>query len=150
VVVEENLWAANKWHAGCRIVGSPLYIAPEVMLNAIDDPAQLFADVYSLGIVLYCMVCARTPPLSQEGQAFLHGHKDRVWNDTDDHAGSRLYRDTRFRKECQRFLSFDWLTETAHSRSQRDAVSLAISMLNPLPWKRPTIEQVLQHKWCLA
>lgn len=56
-----------------HIAGSPAYIAPEVIHG---EPATHLSDIYSLGVILYQMVCGRLPFDSAEGKipALLYQH----------------------------------------------------------------------------
>ena len=70
------------------VAGTPLYLAPELALGAPPDPR---ADIYSLGIVLYELLCGLTPFTGMAPGAILHaqttldpgrpqGLDDRLWN----------------------------------------------------------------------
>ncbi|MCC6801875.1 MAG: protein kinase [Anaerolineae bacterium] len=56
-----------------HLAGSPAYLAPEVIQG---EPATQLADIYSLGIILYHMLCGRLPFESAEGRvsALLYQH----------------------------------------------------------------------------
>ncbi|MFN8450844.1 MAG: protein kinase [Anaerolineae bacterium] len=56
-----------------RIAGSPTYLAPEVIQG---EPATPLSDIYSLGVMLYHMLCGRPPFESKEGKisSLLYQH----------------------------------------------------------------------------
>lgn len=70
------------------LAGTPLYLAPELILGETPGPRS---DIYSLGIILYELVCGVTPFTGMTQGAVLHAHTatdpgrpdgfdDRLWN----------------------------------------------------------------------
>ncbi|MEQ8822046.1 MAG: serine/threonine-protein kinase [Sumerlaeia bacterium] len=60
--------------AGCSRVGTPLYMAPEVVLA--DPAVDHRADLYSLGVLIFQLLCGRPPFMSDSGfeTAQMHLH----------------------------------------------------------------------------
>jgi hypothetical protein len=57
------------------VIGTPEYMAPELAEHSRATPA---ADVYSVGIVLYEMLCGRTPFAGGHPLAVLRRHADQI------------------------------------------------------------------------
>jgi serine/threonine protein kinase len=145
VVLVEDLVSANRLNSGCVTVGSACYIAPEVVAGAITSPKQLFAaDIYSLGVVLYCMVCARMPPLAEKATALLMSAAE-----TAHRRGTldSLFHDRHFLAAYAAALDMRSLARGIRDRETRRAVRLAAAMMNPDPSERPTIAEVLTNPW---
>ncbi|XP_058202051.1 calcium-dependent protein kinase 24-like [Rhododendron vialii] len=98
-----------------EIVGSPYYMAPEVLRRNYGPEI----DVWSAGVILYILLCG-VPPFwaeSEEGiaQAIVRGEID--------------------------FERDPW------TRVSEDAKDLVKGMLDPNPYSRMTVEEVLEHRW---
>lgn len=63
----------NPSDAALHVAGSPGYIAPELIQGQVANP---LSDIYSLGVILYQMLCGRLPFESGEGgvAALLYQH----------------------------------------------------------------------------
>ncbi|XP_050372458.1 calcium-dependent protein kinase 24 [Argentina anserina] len=99
----------------CEIVGSPYYMAPEVLRRNYGHEV----DVWSAGVILYILLCG-VPPFwaeTEEGiaQAIIRGNID-------------------FQKETWQKVS-------------EEAKLLVKNMLDPNPYNRLTVEEVLDHPW---
>jgi len=64
--------AANKTKVSIDSVGSPAYIAPEILIGRPYDACQ--ADIWSCGIVLYALLFGRFPFSPTHYQLLLDGH----------------------------------------------------------------------------
>nr|XP_027115761.1 calcium-dependent protein kinase 24-like [Coffea arabica] len=99
----------------CEIVGSPYYMAPEVLRRNYGSEV----DVWSAGVILYILLCG-VPPFwaeSEEGiaHAIVRGEID-------------------FRRD-------PW------PKISRNAKDLVKGMLEPNPYTRLTVEEVLENEW---
>lgn len=52
-----NLWPVRRHSIGLCCIGSPVYVAPEVLQKKYGQKA----DVWSAGMVAYLLLCARLP-----------------------------------------------------------------------------------------
>ncbi|KGN53027.1 calcium-dependent protein kinase 24 [Cucumis sativus] len=98
-----------------EIVGSPYYMAPEVLRRSYGPEI----DVWSAGVILYILLCG-VPPFwaeSEEGiaHAIVRGNID--------------------------FERDPW------PKVSKEAKELVVGMLDPNPYNRMTVEEVLGHPW---
>ncbi|XP_022972167.1 calcium-dependent protein kinase 24 [Cucurbita maxima] len=98
-----------------EIVGSPYYMAPEVLRRSYGPEI----DVWSAGVILYILLCG-VPPFwaeSEEGiaHAIVRGNID--------------------------FERDPW------PKVSQEAKELVMGMLDPNPYSRMTVEEVLEHPW---
>lgn len=106
---------------GCR-PGKPGYMSPEIYQFKAYNAAE--NDVYSLGVVLFGLL-ARALPYNAPS------HNDVAF---------RMIQDGRLQE-----LLEAW---SLSSRFRGGAVDLVSSMLHKDPSKRPSLEEVLAHRWC--
>jgi len=100
-------------------VGSFDYVAPELMTQKVYD--ALMVDIYSLGVVLYCFLFGKFPFIAEE-------------------------RIEEIKKGIIKKVSFD-MKDRPFSSVCNEAKDLISSMMHMTPKKRPTIQEVLNHKW---
>lgn len=98
------------------VCGTPAYLAPEVLLNQKYDCS---CDIWSLGIVLYVMLCGYPPFDSDKNEENIENIKNGKYD----------------------FASPDW------DEISENAKDLVRKMLNPDPKKRITAEEILRHPW---
>ncbi|KAJ1376204.1 Serine/threonine-protein kinase, active site [Sesbania bispinosa] len=98
-----------------EIVGSPYYMAPEVLRRNYGPEI----DVWSTGVILYILLCG-VPPF---------------WAETEEGIAQAIIRDT---------LDF---TRDPWPKVSEEAKDLVKRMLDPNPYTRITVQEVLEHSW---
>ncbi|XP_046439934.1 MAP kinase-activated protein kinase 2-like [Daphnia pulex] len=99
---------------------TPYYVAPEVLGPEKYDTS---CDMWSLGVIMYILLCGYPPFYSNHGQAMSPGMKKRIRTGQYD------------------FPNTEW------KHVSGEAKELIRSMLQTEATKRPTIDQVMQNKW---
>ncbi|XP_019880286.1 MAP kinase-activated protein kinase 2 [Aethina tumida] len=99
---------------------TPYYVAPEVLGPEKYDKS---CDIWSLGVIMYILLCGYPPFYSNHGLAISPGMK------------------TRIRMGQYTFPDPEW------KNVSEDAKELINGMLNVDPAKRLTIEQVMHNRW---
>ncbi|KAK2718447.1 MAP kinase-activated protein kinase 2-like [Artemia franciscana] len=99
---------------------TPYYAAPEVLGPEKYDKS---CDMWSLGVIMYILLCGYPPFFSSHGQAMSPGMKKRIRAGQYDFPGP------------------EWKAIT------QDAKDLIKGLLQTDSEKRLTIDQVMQHKW---
>ncbi|XP_015794802.1 MAP kinase-activated protein kinase 2 [Tetranychus urticae] len=99
---------------------TPYYAAPEVLSSEKYDKS---CDLWSLGVIMYILLCGYPPFYSNHGLAISPGMKKRI------------------RAGQYDFPEDEWRNVT------KDAKDLIKKLLNTDPAKRLTIEEVMKHKW---
>ena len=143
------------------VVGSPHYVAPEIIAQTDDNGARKKgygydgskADVWSAGVILYAMLY-RSLPFGEDLLRCPRFQSYKKWYDEVRTAGASrrssaiaalnpIITDDDER-HC---LGPHWFFPATTSRESRD---LIVAMLNPLPLDRLSISQVIQHPWLLV
>jgi len=99
---------------------TPYYVAPEVLGPERYDKS---CDIWSLGVIMYILLCGFPPFYSNQGLAISPGMKKRI------------------RSGQYEFPKPEW------DKVSNDAKGLIRGMLNTDPQQRLTIEQVMRHNW---
>lgn len=99
---------------------TPYYVAPEVLGPEKYDKC---CDIWSLGVIMYILLCGFPPFYSNHGLAISPGMKKRI------------------RSGQYEFPKPEW------DKVSKDAKGLIQGMLNTDPQKRLTIDDVIKHKW---
>ncbi len=99
---------------------TPYYVAPEVLGSERYD---ISCDIWSLGVIMYILCCGYPPFYSTHGQPISPGMKKRI------KAGEYT------------FPEAEW------SRVSQDAKSLIKGMLETVPEKRSTINDIMKSSW---
>jgi serine/threonine protein kinase len=143
------------------VVGSPHYVAPEIIAQTDDNGARKKgygydgskADVWSAGVILYAMLY-RSLPFGEDLLRCPRFQSYKKWYDEVRTAGaSRRSSATAALNPIitdddeRHFLGPHWFFPATTSRESRD---LIVAMLNPLPLDRLSISQVIQHPWLLG
>lgn len=107
--------------------GTVAHTPPE-MMNTVDSHVKIDAhtsmDMWMVGVTLYVMLAGTQPFFGK---------------DDDDHAGTL----TRIKEGSYHFYPHIW-KEGGKSDASKDLIQ---SLLKATPSERPTLEQVLAHKW---
>uniref|UniRef100_A0A5B6ZB72 non-specific serine/threonine protein kinase n=1 Tax=Davidia involucrata TaxID=16924 RepID=A0A5B6ZB72_DAVIN len=98
-----------------EIVGSPYYMAPEVLRRNYGPEV----DIWSAGVILYILLCG-VPPF---------------WAETEEGIAHAIVR-------CE--INFD---KDPWPKVSEDAKELVRGMLEPNPYSRMTVEEVLENRW---
>lgn len=118
------------------VVGSPFYVAPEVLQARGYDGYK--ADVWSLGVILYAMLAGNLP-FSQELASCKRFRAYCRW------MREMTAKGVRFDGSC--VIEYpEWLF---HSKFSSDSKSLIVSMLHPDPALRISVLEASNHTWCL-
>jgi len=99
---------------------TPYYVAPEVLGSVKYD---ISCDIWSLGVIMYILCCGYPPFYSTHGQPISPGMKRRI------KAGEYAF------------------PENEWSRVSREAKTLIHGMLETVPDKRITIDDIMKSKW---
>lgn len=99
---------------------TPYYVAPEILGTEKYDKS---CDIWSLGVIMYILLCGYPPFYSNHGQSISPGMKKRI------------------RQGQYEFPSAEW------SRVSNDAKELIRQMLKTEPDKRATIQEILRSPW---
>mmetsp|Transcript_800 Transcript_800/g.1970 ORF Transcript_800/g.1970 Transcript_800/m.1970 type:complete len:964 (-) Transcript_800:119-3010(-) len=144
------------------VVGSPHYVAPEIIAQTDDgggakkkgtgyDGSK--ADVWSAGVILYAMLF-RSLPFGEDLLRCPRFQSYKKWYDEVRAAGDNRRSSSHAAlapnisdHDERHFLGPHWFFPAITSRESRD---LIVAMLNPLPYDRLSIAQVLQHPWLLS
>ncbi|XP_018022997.1 MAP kinase-activated protein kinase 2 [Hyalella azteca] len=101
---------------------TPYYVAPEVLGPEKYDKS---CDIWSLGVIMYILLCGFPPFYSNHGQAISPGMKKRI------------------RTGQYNFPNPEW------KNVSNDAKELIRGMLCTQPERRLTIDDVMRHKWIM-
>ena len=99
---------------------TPYYVAPEVLGS---DRYDISCDIWSLGVIMYILCCGYPPFYSTHGQPISPGMKRRI------KAGEYAFPDA------------EW------SRVSQEAKDLIAGMLETIPEKRSTIDDIVNSNW---
>lgn len=99
---------------------TPYYVAPEVLGSVKYD---ISCDIWSLGVIMYILCCGYPPFYSTHGQPISPGMKRRI------RAGEFAF------------------PENEWSRVSDEAKNLIKGMLETVPEKRNTIDDIMKSKW---
>lgn len=97
------------------VVGSPHYVAPEVLNGEYDEKC----DVWSIGIITYCLLCGSPPFVSNDREEVFY----KIQNET-----------LHFNHSKYEFVS-------------KEAKEFIVKALQKNPKKRPTAQGLLRDKW---
>ena len=129
--------------------GSPLYMAPEVIRG---EPYGANADLWSIGVILYEMLCGERPfndvasivalkqALTQEPIRFKREVKESISSDCKELLIGLLQKDAKKRIEFKAFFEHVWFTKT-----DWDTPKSTISVPRTAPIKIPTATSTIKR-----
>lgn len=119
------------------VVGSPFYVAPEVLQNRGYN--GLKADIWSLGVILYAML-AGSLPFGQEHSSCKRFREFSSWVRNQKHFD--------FSRNIEHQRQLDYPTWLFPSHFSVLVKGLIVSMLHPDPNERISVEEAQDHPWC--
>lgn len=126
--------------------GTAGYRAPEVLTNT--TPYQSASDMWSVGIVLMCLIMRRLPPpmdYPEEANAMCRLIGTDNWGRmVEQTAWSKVEVDVLRRPESET----EW-RRICRGKGSANALALLKSLLQPYPQERPTAEQCLLHPFLM-
>jgi serine/threonine protein kinase len=120
------------------VVGSPFYVAPEVLQAQSQGYNGLKADAWSLGVILYAMLAGNLP-FTQELSTCRRFKQFGLW------AAEQCLKSPRF-WEDPNLVYPAWLFSPKFSPAAR---SLIVAFLLPDPNARISVSESQRHPWCL-
>jgi serine/threonine protein kinase len=119
------------------VVGSPFYVAPEVLQAQPQGYDGLKADAWSLGVILYAMLAGNLP-FAQELSTCRRFKQFGIW------AAEQCAKSERFWEEPT-LVYPPWLFSSKFSPLAR---SLIVAFLLPDPHARISVSESQKHPWC--
>mmetsp|Transcript_25884 Transcript_25884/g.83847 ORF Transcript_25884/g.83847 Transcript_25884/m.83847 type:complete len:920 (-) Transcript_25884:362-3121(-) len=114
-----------------RVVGSPYYIAPEVLSESREGYTTA-CDLWSTGVIFYLLLCGR-PPFAPDDSSFVEGVVRKRKRASVEELKKRI-------RECDYSLDFgSWL------RCSTEACELVQGLLRSRPAWRLTASEALRH-----
>lgn len=136
VMNQASLLAGSPIRTLNSVVGSPFYVAPEVLQAQASGYDGYKADVWSLGVILYAMLAGNLP-FSQDLATCKRFRAFCKWMREMSAKGVNFYDDGA--------LDYpEWLFSSKFSPS---AKSLIVSMLHPDPSERISVGMAMNHQW---
>lgn len=118
------------------IVGSPFYVAPEVV-QAAHGYDGVKADVWSIGVILYAMLAGNLPFLQELSTCKRFKSFVKWISDSTENASGNFWEES----------STEYPSWLFPSKFSNEAKGLIVMMLHPDPTKRFTIIEAQKHCW---
>lgn len=121
----------NKENSLNTVCGSPIYVAPEILIHHSDKNSKGYkaknVDIWSLGIIMYVLLCGYPPFMASQNKRSGENENERLFEKI---KSGKFEFDKRYWKGIS-----------------NGAKSLIKMMLCVDPKKRPSVHEVLRHHW---